>query len=615
LRQEVISAFEKTLADLSLAISNSTPQIDPLKIPYGTFTLADNPNLAALICNSVAEQTGAFWTLTQFTRLQNNPLEKPVEPDPKDPALWPEPNAPLPPALVAKHGTAKARKTVAAYNLTQAQNDHKTALKDYQKLSLQIRAIRASDNFDERGYMVAFCNALKVDFPAFVQSFFFTPRSLAINEEARKAHTFICAGTKSGKSQAMLHLIRHYVTTDTKPALVILDPHGDLADDVARFPENATSGRLVHIKANHIKGRKISFNPFDCPPEFREENALYRRQKQFLGALEQINGEAFSKAQKPFLLPILGVLLHKEGCTFKDLVRFMDDNRNGDLVSYGKSQLPNEENRDFFKYRFHDKTKESSKEALSARFSDIVADPAIRDFLCNESTFDLPACLDSSKIIVFEFDPDEQSKEAITTIGQLINAYLVSFAMARPKHKRHPIHLFADECQYFVSPTIQEIMGETRKFGLYATLATQRTEQVGRDLLDAILGNVSCYLIGRNKGKTAKTMGEEQPITADEIRALPKMNFYQIEPDREPVRAKIDVLSGKHRLSGEAWAAVKYKQGELYYRPNHPTPSEYQRTPTSEAQNADTATALQTHNTRRKPMFDAPKFTKNTNKP
>ncbi|MEP0987945.1 MAG: type IV secretion system DNA-binding domain-containing protein [Tateyamaria sp.] len=519
----------------------------------------------------------------------------------------------MPPALVTKYGQQGARKRVAAYNLTQAQNAYETALKDYQELSLQVRAIRASDNFDERGYMVAFRNALEVDFPAFVQSFFFAPKCLAVNEENRKAHTFICAGTKSGKSQTMLHLIRHYVTVNIEPALVILDPHGDLANDVARFPENATSGRLVHIKANHIKGRKISFNPFDCPPEFRDESALYRRQKQFLGALEQINGEPFSKAQKPFLLPILGVLLHKEGCTFKDLVRFMDDNRNSDLVSYGKTQLPNEENRDFFKYRFHDKTKESSKEALSARFSDIVADPAIRDFLCNESTFDLPACLDGGKIIVFEFDPDEQSKEAITTIGQLINAYLVSFAMARPKHKRHPIHLFADECQYFVSPTIQEIMGETRKFGLYATLATQRTEQVGRDLLDAILGNVGCYLIGRNKGKTAEVMGKEQPITADEIRAMPPLHFYQIEPEREPVRTKIDVLSGKHRLSGEAWAAVKYKQGELYYRPDHPTPSEYQRTPTSEAR--PSSTALQTHNAGRKPMFDAPKFTKNTNNP
>jgi len=62
--------------------------------------------------------------------------------------------------------------------------------------------------------------------------------------------------------------------------------------------------------------------------------------------------------------------------------------------------------------------------------------------------------------------------------------------MSRQKGKRRAIHLFADECQYFVSPTIKQIMGEARKFGLYATLATQRTEQVGKDLLDAIFGNV-----------------------------------------------------------------------------------------------------------------------------
>ena len=177
-------------------------------------------------------------------------------------------------------------------------------------------------------------------------------------------------------------------------------------------------------------------------------------------------------------------------------------------------------------------------------------------------------------MVVFHFDQEQQSKEAIRTIGQLINAYLVSFAMAQAPGQRTPIHLFADECQYFVSPTIEEIMGETRKFELYATLATQRTNQVGKDLLDAILGNVGCYMIGRNKGKTAEVMGHEQPISADDIKALKPLHFYQIELDREPVLTKIPVVSGnpKHTLSGEDWLKVLLAQGRIYYRSNRPAP-------------------------------------------
>lgn len=169
--------------------------------------------------------------------------------------------------------------------------------------------------------------------------------------------------------------------------------------------------------------------------------------------------------------------------------------------------------------------------------------------------------------MVFGFDPKLHSAEAITTIGQLMCAYLVSYAMERNADERRPIHLIADECQYFVSPTINQIMGETRKFGLYATLATQRTEQVGREVLDAILGNVGCYMIGRNKKSTADLMGKEQPLTADEIRGLPSLTFYQIETDRTPVKTKIDVIGHKFAMKQKEWNAVLRTQKKLYYRP------------------------------------------------
>ena len=191
-----------------------------------------------------------------------------------------------------------------------------------------------------------------------------------MNEEARKAHTFICAGTKSGKSQTMLGLIRHYLTKNTKPALVILDPHGDLANDAARMVENATNDRLVYVKPGLFKGRYVAFNPFECSEEERQENALYRRQMQFRGALEQITQKKFTDAQRPFILPILGVLLHKPGTTFKDLVRFMDDEQNSDLVRYGMHQLPNEAHKEFFKSGFVGGY-ESTKDALKNRFSEL----------------------------------------------------------------------------------------------------------------------------------------------------------------------------------------------------------------------------------------------------
>lgn len=595
--QRAIGEFKIAFKNSGLDHSEITEQQTVSKISYGNFSIADNPRLFVSLCNTVAQKTKAFWTYQEFIALQNRQVEKLEKPDPEDQKFDPS---------NVRYEKPLDRKLAKAIRYNNALEIYEKEAEISSGLRAQIRNIRAANQFNEQGYLAYVSSTLQTDFPAFVESFFFASKSFHINERARRKHTFICAGTGSGKSQTMLHLIRHYLTKNTEPALVILDPHGDLANDTARFTENASNGRLVYIKPNLFNGRQIAFNPFDCTAEERQEKALYRRQMQFRGALEQINGEPFSKAQKPFILPVLGVLLHMEGTSFKDLVRFMDDERNGDLVKYGQTALPNEVDRDFFKHRFNSRNYESTKEALGSRFSEIIGDPTIRDFLCNESTFDLPASLKDGKVIVFHFDQNEQSKQAITTIGQLINAYLVSYAMARPANDRRPIHLFADECQYFISPTIEEIMGETRKFGLYATLATQRTNQVGKDLLDAILGNVGCYMIGRNKGKTADVMGKEQPITADEIKELKPLHFYQIELDREPVKTKIDVVSGKHRLTGEAWRQVLLEQGRLYYRSDTPpAPPEYNSRPDlNQANQARTPKPLIA------PMFDGPDFSK-----
>jgi hypothetical protein len=475
----------------------------------------------------------------------------------------------------------------------------------YQDLAQKIRGIRARLDFTEHGYIGFVLDTLRADFPAFVQDFFLTPQPLWISEAARERHTFICAGTGSGKSQSLLHIIRHYITRNTGPALVVLDPHFDLAEDVARFHELADQDRLVLISPGRFDDRRVAFNPFDHPA--KDAKSLNLAQLQFRGALEQIIGDEFSKAQRSLLTPCLGVLLHKDGTTFRDLVRFMDDRENSDLVRYGLTELPNPDDQAFFRNQFHSENFNSTKQTLRYRFNDIIRDPSVSAFLCNESTFDLAECLRQRKVIVFQFNPDGMDSQAIRTIGQLITANLISFAMRRPKPKRFPIHLFADECQYFVSPMISKIMGETRKFGLHATLATQRTTQVEEEspgVLDAILGNVGCYIIGRNKGKTARKMADEQPITKDDIQSLPSMTFIQIETDRDPVRTKIDVIGDMHALSEANWDKELQKQRAAYYHPS--APAEDHGQDARQARGSETSGLTHASRIGRKPAAPAP---------
>jgi len=327
---------------------------------------------------------------------------------------------------------------------------------------------------------------------------------------------------------------------------------------------NADNNRLVFVKPGMFKGRYIGLNPFDFAP--RDEESLNIAQKHFLGAFEQILGHELSDAQQAILTPCLGVMLHREGSTLHDLIRFMDDSRNSDLMAYGCKQLPNEADRTFMRTQFDGENFAATKQAISYRLSRIVRDPTVRNFLCRESTFDLEACIEQGKVIVFGFDRAKQDASVVTTIGQLINALLFSYSMRRGDGAGKPIHLFADECQYFVSPTIEEILGESRKFQLYATLATQRTNQVGREVLDAIFGNVGCFLIGRNRAATAEKMGKELEIKPDDIRGLNNLQFYQVGLDQPPTKTRIGYIGKSRTMTREQWRDVMIAQRDQYYR-------------------------------------------------
>ena len=310
-----------------------------------------------------------------------------------------------------------------------------------------------------------------------------------VNESQRQLHTFIVGRTGVGKSVLLHNFIRHYLVWNKKPALVVFDPHGDLARSIVRDKAHVKNNRLVYVNFNGIAGHHIHLNPFDLPNP--TEHKLNRAQIQFSGAIEQIIGQSFTPIQRTLIRACLGIMLHKPDMNLMDLVRLLQDEQNDDLLHHGKELLPNKVDRQFFLTSFSNSHYRATKQALVARLTDIIRDPYVQRFTCQKSSFNLGHMLDSGKVLVVCFDPAKQSPDTIRTIGQLLNAAVLSHILGRHPYKRHPIHLFVDECQYFVSPTIADILGESRKFGLYATLATQRIERLDADLQDAITCNSS----------------------------------------------------------------------------------------------------------------------------
>jgi len=412
----------------------------------------------------------------------------------------------------------------------------------------------------------ALCGNGKDDQAAGLDEIFFISRPLKISEASRRRHSFLTGGTGSGKSEALKHLIRHYETKNTDTCVMVLDPHGKLAREVAKFEEHKTSDRLVYIDPNLSEKCHVVLNPFET--DDISISGLETQSAQLMAAFEQILS-GFTLNMESLLLPCLSVLLHRPDSDLSDFVRFMDKKRNADLIHYGAEHLPFDEHRSFFEHQFHSTHYDSTREALRNRFQSLLNIPTIKQFTCGQSTINLPKLIDDKKIIVFNLSVSGASKSATRVIGQFITALAQGYAMRRdriPKNPKTPIHFFADECQYFVSNTTEEILGESRKYGLFLTLATQRTDQVGPKILDAIMGNVGLFLVGKNRGKTVSKMSGEINIDGDDIRGLPTGNFYVGQTGRISIRTKLPYVGAKFGMSAAGWKTVKSEQMKSYYK-------------------------------------------------
>lgn len=390
------------------------------------------------------------------------------------------------------------------------------------------------------------------------------PFWLQIDEFLRKFHLFVIGKTGVGKTVLLHHLIRRDLIWNQKPSIVLLDPHGDLARFVAQDKSHLRGDRLVYIHFSGLNGRFAHFNPFDLsnPTEFK----LNRAQLQFSGAVEQIIGEPFTPRQRTLIRACVGILLHMPGATLLDLVRLLQDGQNADLVQYGQQSLPNVVDRQFFTASFHESGYRATKHALACRLIDVIRDPVVRSFTCHKSSIDLGQILDSGKVLVVCFDPSQQGRETIRTIGQLLNAAILSHVLGRPVNRRHPIHLFIDECQYFISSTIADILGECRKFGLYLTLATQRTERLDPKLQDAILGNVGNIWVGGSGHITAEKIGRETNISPEKIRSLPPLRFFEVAIGKPVKFHKLRYLGSRYCMNPNQWKKLLKSQSERYYR-------------------------------------------------
>ena len=409
-----------------------------------------------------------------------------------------------------------------------------------------------------------------------LREFFYRRLPVLIPEDARKRHSYITGQSGSGKSELLKVLLNAYLRAEAPVSLVLIDPHGDLAEQVARFPEVAGSGRLVYLHPGLAPDRTPTINPFELADQ--SETAVHVMAEQIASVFDELMRKAghtgLSGNMGALLIPCISVLLRRPGSTIRDLQTFMDDKRNRDLHGIG-CRSPVRAHRDFFHERFYEKQFESTKSALYTRIQSLLNSPVLYRLLVGPSTVNLEDAVNAGKIVVFALPKGGIGAETSPTFGSFVLAMLQGLAIRResvPEAKRVPVHVFVDECQNFLSPSVQTILTESRKYGLHLTLAQQTFAQdMDRDLAAAVLGNTAVKFAGMNDVRSLKPLDERMGVGLEALQRLGVGQFFVKVSGSTPA-FKLIVPRLNHGIAPEAWEAAKAEQLAAYYRPNEEPP-------------------------------------------
>lgn len=400
--------------------------------------------------------------------------------------------------------------------------------------------------------------------------------------EDRYKHTYITGKTGSGKSELLKTLImRDIIRNDS--SVILLDIHGDLAQDITRLVKDKE--RLVLIDPILEKDMTPTINLFDTNDK-SEEN-VEQVSQMITSIINDINvGDSPSGSMIDILENCIPLLVRSKNEDFYDLKQLMIDipKITGTKAEKEKAESKQEVMRiiinNFKKNKFEEEyfrdefmnVNNSTRQSIRRRLNKILKDSKFSNLTNGKSTIDLAKEMNTKgKVIIFNIPKSKMLntyKHYIKFIIGLIQIIALKRADLKERNRPHT-HLYIDEFHNFITPTIEEILTESRKYKLFLTFAHQSVSQIkDTNLRDIILDNTNVKIIGKNSNKTLDMMNKTLNTKLEDVAKLTAGEFNLQSGNNDVIKIynTDKLLDGKGSISDEEWEEYKQYQLEHYYR-------------------------------------------------
>ncbi|MEM2579180.1 MAG: ATP-binding protein [Desulfurococcaceae archaeon] len=291
-------------------------------------------------------------------------------------------------------------------------------------------------------------------------------------------HTYVIGQTGSGKT-SFIKLLVHKLMVLREASVVVIDPHGDMARELA---EEVPEALYLHpIKS------PFGLNPLDLPKIEDRDHAITIAIDISLGIFKEVLKLMETAVNVKYLLQVILRALYSksDSPTMADLYNVILALYRGeldlDVEGYEwQSQLKALQS-------MHDQTFISALSRLEGYAHD-----KLLLKLTSETTIDVDKVMSPGSLTIFSVPKADLGESTARLVAStiVIKLWFEALARARLSKPRSPVFLVIDEFQ-FVSdlPIMDVILSEARKYGLHLIIAHQHTGQIPQQLMQSILTN------------------------------------------------------------------------------------------------------------------------------
>jgi hypothetical protein len=352
-----------------------------------------------------------------------------------------------------------------------------------------------------------------------------TNQRFGIKDKDRLQHIYVIGKSGTGKST----LLENMAISDIEQGngLCIIDPHGDIAEDVLKYVPDGRKQDLIYFNASD-QDKPIAFNPLKgIHPKYHHLVA-----SGLISTFKKIWSDSWGPRMEYILRFSLLTLLYVPDATLLDIQSLFTD------IEYRNKALSYVTDKyilDYWHKEFNTYTKTFRNEAISPILNKVGlfwTSTPLRNIVGQKtSSFRLQRVLDEGKILICNFSKGEIGEDASSLLGSMLVTSIQLAALHRAtqeEHRRKPFYLYIDECHTFITLSFADILAEARKYKLSLFLAHQYIEQLDERVRAAIFGNVGTIISFRVGATDAEYLVKEfYPVfTEHDLVHLPRYAMY-----------------------------------------------------------------------------------------